>query len=367
MKRVIHVMDSLGFGGIQSFVMNVYRHIDRSQIQFDFLIHHHLEENFEDEVKRMGGKVYCLPSRRDGFFQNKIALKKFFDEHQEYDAVHMHESSLSYIEPLLAAKRAGVRKRIIHSHSTTQKGNPLHRLFHKMNQKRIYSIVTDVYACSDKAAEWLCGRENFLLGKYKFIPNSINPTAFYYNEEFRNEIRGKFCLEDEEIVVGLIGRLTWQKNHKFLLEVFAQLKKMNEIPLKLMIVGGGDLMDELKHMTNELGIQNETIFTGLRTDAKKFYSAMDILIMPSVNEGFPVTLVEAQAASLPCLVSQNVTQMAKISDFVLYESLDSSTDKWAKLAMDLFKSHDRKCEKQLFNNSLFNIECSIEQLVKGYE
>lgn len=365
MKRILHSLDNLEIGGIQSFIMNIYRQIDRNSYQFDFLIHHSCETGFEDEIKKLGGKIYVLPSRHEGLLKNKRALKIFFAKHKEYDVVHMHESSLSYIEPLIAAKKAGIRKRIIHSHSTTQKGNPLHMILHKFNQKRIYSIATDVFACSDKAAKWLIGKKNYELNRYQFIPNGIDPEKYYFSEKYRREIRNEFNVMPDTSVYGLIGRLTWQKNHKFLLDIFYMIRKL-EPNTCLFIVGDGNIKEQLVKKANSLGIFKNIVFTGARKDVEKFYSAFDAFIMPSVNEGLPVTLVEAQAASLPCIVSDNITKDVDISDFIKYVSLKKSSETWAKECIKFRSEHTRKVEKDLFDDSPFNVKNVAMNLCKFY-
>lgn len=365
MKRVLHILDNLGYGGIQSFVMNVYRQIDRNQVQFDFLIHHHLKDNYEQEVEKLGGKIFCLPSRREGYIKNKTALRKFFEEHKEYEVVHMHESSLSYLEPLVAAKKAGVKKRIIHSHSTTQKGNPLHSVLHRTNQKKIYDIATDVFACSDKAAEWLIGEENFKAGKYKFIPNGIQPEKYYFSKVYRDMIRKEFSVSTDVHIYGLVGRLTWQKNHMFLLDVFKAITQIDTNSL-LLIVGDGDLKEQIVEKAKELELFEKIVFTGNRNDTERIYSALDEFIMTSVNEGLPVTLVEAQASSLPCIVSENITKDVAISDFIRYVSLDEKPEVWAELCVKTLAEHTRIIEDKLFLSNPFNVEHVVNELCDFY-
>lgn len=365
MNRILQVVDNITYGGIQSFIMNVYRQIDRKQIQFDFLVHHYYEDSFESEIKNLGGNVFYVPSRREGYLKNKRAIKNFFAKHPEYKVVHMHESSLSYIEPLIAAKRVGVEKRIIHSHSTTQKGNPLHTVLHLYNKRRIFKIATDMYACSDKAARWFCTEKDYQNNRYTFIPNSIQPEKYYFSEDSRRLIRNEFHIGSETTLYGLIGRLTWQKNHVFLLTLFAEIIK-NKPTAKLMLVGDGTDRETLIDKVKELNIQDSVIFTGSRRDAWRFYSALDILVMPSINEGFPVTLVEAQAASLPCLVSENVTKMAMMSDFIEYISLDECMYKWITALDRLLSNHKRKNESELFVNSQFDIKYFAQKLTEMY-
>lgn len=173
MLRVLHVLDSMEIGGIQSFVLNIYRSIDASKVQFDFLLHRELNNANEAEIRELGGKIYFVPRRRNGIRKNKIALRSFFASHTGYDAVHYHISSLTYIEPLVAAKRAGIPVRIVHSHSSrAPKNNMLHPVLHKINKSRLDKYATHFFACSDVAARWFFGGTP-MLEKSVLIPNGI--------------------------------------------------------------------------------------------------------------------------------------------------------------------------------------------------
>ena len=218
MIRVLQIVDNMNSGGIQSFIMNAYRHIDSNKIQFDFLLCKK-DPFYGKEIEELGGKLFYIPARNKGLLANRKALQAFFDDHKDYQIVHMHESSLSYLEPLMAAKKAGIQKRIIHSHSTRVMGSKVHILLHYINQKRINKIATDYLACGESAADWMYGNSS-IRDRVRIIYNGIDVSKFEFNETLRNEIRRELCVE-QQYVLGHAGRFEPVKNHSFLLDIFS--------------------------------------------------------------------------------------------------------------------------------------------------
>ena len=368
MYRVLHILGGMNIGGIENFIMNVYRTIDRSKIQFDFLLHtpENHKDFFTDEILSLGGKIYKIPSRRQGVLKNIRELNRFFGAHNEYKVVHQHLSSLSYIEPLIIAKKSGIKTRIVHSHSTTQKGSRFHYLSHKFNQVRLKSFSTDVFSCSDKAAEWLCGKKQASEKGYVFIPNGIDPGKFTFSQESREEIRRELNIDNDCLVVGLVARLTWQKNHKFLFNIFDKIVKQYDGKAVLLVAGDGSLREDLTDYADSLGLKDSILFLGSRSDVDKIYSCLDIFVMPSINEGLPVTLIEAQAANLPCIVSDNITKMVRISNLIYYIPLNVSPDEWAKKCIELFDPFSQRNNKEILSNSVFDINYTAAFLQNFY-
>lgn len=327
MVRVLQYVESLGTGGIQSFLMNLYRSVDREKVQFDFLLQRRFNNDYEREVEELGGKLYFLPSRRDGLLKSRKALEKFFAEHPEYKTVHMHISSLSYIDPLIIANKAGVPQRIVHSHSTRAHGSKIHTLLHFLNKKRIGHVATDFYACSDLAADWFYGT-GALRKQAVLMANVINSAAFVYNETVRQEYRRKYGWENKT-VLGHVGRIHYSKNHTYLIDVFRAYAQTDANAV-LVLVGDGDLRPSIEEKVKALGLEHRVCFMGDRSDVVELLQAFDLFLLPSHYEGFPVTMVEAQAAGLHCLSSDTVTATSDLTGTVTFCSIQQPADAWVK-------------------------------------
>lgn len=318
--RVLHVLNNLGTGGAESFVMNVYRNIDREKVQFDFLIRSTQNGPMLEEIQAMGGKVFIQPAFPRHVRQNYKALDEFLKTHaREYQAIHVHANSLIYVKPLQLAMKYGIPRRIIHSHSTKSSALVLHRL----NINRIDKWVTDRFACSEVAGEWMFPGKN-----YRVITNGIDLPRFAFDAQNRDEIRKKLHIEDKT-VIGHVGRFTPQKNHPFVVEVFEAYHRKNPDSV-LLLVGEGEDKERIWNQVLQKGLFDDVIFTGAVSDVWKYLSAMDAFLFPSLWEGFPVTLVETQVNGLPVLVSDKVTKTTKLSENVFFLDVNLSPDKWSK-------------------------------------
>lgn len=356
MIRVLHILDSMGMGGIQSFVLNLYRAIDRNEIQFDFLLHREFHNENEDEIRKLGGRIYFVPTRREGVAKNKAALKEFFAAHREYCAVHVHVSSLTYIEPLKAAMHAGIPVRIVHSHSSqAPKNHKLHRILHEINKHRIQKYATCFCACSDKAAEWFYGGTK-LLEKSILVPNGIQCSAYQFDSDVRTRYRKQFGLDDQ-LVIGHVGRFHYPKNHEFLIEIFRAYTKLQDNAV-LMLVGDGENRASIMQMVEAYGLSDKVLFPGNRNDVKNLLQMFDIFLLPSRYEGFPVTLVEAQAASLPVVVSDSVTRTVDMTGRVCFCSLNDAPGIWANRINDLIGTERDLDDNQKVRNAGYDI-CDI--------
>lgn len=360
MIRVLQVVDHMGLGGIQAFIMNVYRNIDREKVQFDFLLHRQEGNTFREEINQLGGIIHYVPARNQGFLKNKRALGVFFKEHTEYKVVHQHESSLSYIEPLIAAKRNHVPIRIIHSHNTRMGNSMIHRILHLLNARRIHRIATHYLACGKLAGEWLYGNSK-VKGKFTVVINGIKLSDFEYNEEVRNKIRKGLNLCKDTIFCH-IGRFDAVKNHGFLIDVFNEIVKI-EPNSKLVLVGNGILMDEVKDKVNALGLNDRVLFLGLRNDINQILQGADAVILPSLYEGFPVTAIEAQAAGLPFFMSDSVSKEALIKSNSYALSLNDTAKQWAEF---IIPRVERQIDNGIMYEKGFDIQNTIESLYKIY-
>ena len=326
MKKVLHVIGSLHIGGSQAFVMNLYRNIDLSQIQFDFVVFQEDRQGFYDEVESRGGTIYTAQQYK-GINHIDFVLwwKNFFQQHPEYQVVHGHVRSTASIY-LAEAKKQG-RYTIAHSHSTSN-GTGISKIIKNTLQIPLKYMDNYCFSCSDKAGEWLFGKKKTLdKSKYVVIPNAIDLMRFSFHEQIRRDIKEQYGLQNK-FVVGHIGRLTTPKNHKFLIDVFQETKKL--VPqAHLLLVGDGELKEELHSYCKQHDLLNDVTFAGAQTETEKYYSAMDVFVFPSLWEGLGIVVIEAQASGLPCILSEAIPQDVAITDLVKYYNLNQNPSEWA--------------------------------------
>ena len=318
-------------------LMNYYRHIDRDKVQFDFLVHRQERAAFDDEIESLGGRTYRLPRLVPWSKSYLSALNHFFDEHPEYKVVHVHQDCLSSVILKVAAQH-NVSVRIAHSHSANQDKNLKYPI--KLWYKRaIPKYATNLFACGKDAGDWMFGGAS-----YQIINNAIDVAAYAYNSTKRQEMRRQFGLEDE-FTIGHVGRFSQPKNHPFLIEVFAALlrKEPNAV---LLLVGGGEDMTKIQAKAQTLGVAERVRFLGIRSDVADLMQTMDVFVFPSLYEGLGIVLIEAQAAGLPCVVSDTIPQEAYLTDLVTTEKLSSSPEKWAEKILEKrdFPRTDRRSE-----------------------
>ena len=319
MVRVLHVLNNLGSGGAEAFVMNVYRNIDRSKVQFDFLIRSNENGSMLKEIESMGGKVIILPEFPKHLISNYIELEHFLKVHsKEYKAIHVHAKSLIYVRPLALAKKYGIKKRIIHSHNTRSAASFLHRI----NINRIDKWVTDRFACSKMAGEFM-----FPDRQFRLIPNGIDLQKFSFSQEHREKIRTELDIGDKITLIGHVGRFTYQKNHEKLIDIFAEYQKINPLS-KLILIGEGEEKEKIQNLVLKKNIKDNVIFVGAVGNVNEYLSAMDVFCLPSFYEGLAIVLIEAQAASLPCIASSS-TPIESNCGNVVYEDVEASSMCWA--------------------------------------
>ena len=306
---VAQIMGKWVGGGVESVIMNYYRHLDHSKVQIDFICDEDSTRIPYDEIKKLGGRVFLVPK-----YQNLPkylkALEKLFKENQ-YRIVHSNINTLS-VFPLYAAKKAGVPIRISHSHSTSNPKEWKRNLIKNILRPFSKRYATDYFACSELAGRYLFGNKAFDQGKVKIIHNAIDIEKFKFDEVARKKLRKGFGIKDSTIVIGHVGRFVQQKNHTFLVDVFNEYYKKNP-DSKLLLVGSGPLEDEIKKKVERLGLKDSVLFLGQRDDINKLYSVMDVFCLPSLYEGLPVVGVESQAAGLPIIFSNGVSHEAIIS------------------------------------------------------
>ena len=333
MLRVLQCVNNMHRAGLETMLMNYYRNIDRTEVQFDFLMHRAEPSDYDDEIVALGGRIYRAPRL---YPQNYPAyfrfMGEFFREHPEYKIVHSHIDAMSYL-PLLAAKKANVPVRIAHSHSSGMDRDfkyPLKQYY----RHRLRGVATHRLACGENAGKFLfCGRD------YTVIPNAVDSLQFQYNVAARLRKREELGLSDR-FVVGHVGRLTYPKNHIFLLQVFANLLQKRPESI-LLLVGNGEKEQELQAKASDLGITSAVRFLGNRSDVNELYQAMDVFVLPSFFEGVPLVGIEAQFAGLPCLFSEGVPKEVCFAENCRFRSLSDPIPLWVEDILSLGANADR--------------------------
>lgn len=363
MKRILHIIDSMGMGGAQNFIMNVYRNINRDNTQFDFLVHSPAKSYFESEIESLGGKIYRIPTRREGILKNRKALNAFFKTHP-YEVVHMHESSLTYITPLEFAYKYHVKERIIHSHSTRASGSRIHRYLHLFNRLRIEKYATRYCACSDSAASFFYKGLNAMHDAC-CINNAIDTEKYIFDDKLRQSVREELSISPQTVVMGHVGRFDYPKNHKYLLDIFHAYNQDNSDSV-LILIGDGILRNEIEEYAVNLGLKDKIHFLGVRSDITSYLNAFDVFVMPSLYEGFPVTLVEAEAAGLPCFVSETITKEVRLNDNVYFIPINADPFVWVDKINAHLVSGDRLSYGENIRRSQYDITYTIRQLERIY-
>lgn len=360
--RVLQVLGCLDRGGAENMIMSVYRNIDREKIQFDFILHLNRKSDFDDEALSLGAKIFYAPQYNGkNHFEYKKWWNEFFKSHPEYKLLHSHIRSTASIYTEIAHKY-GV-KTIVHSHSTMTAGKGLSAAVKNLMQKNITKHADRCLACSRVAGDWL-----FKNHEYTIYPNSIDAKKFVYNEENRQKIREQYKLGDS-FVIGHVGRYHKIKNQTFLMDIFAEVLK-SKPDSYLIFVGekiGSEGMEksELVSYAESRGVKDRVIFAGNVPNVHEYMSAFDIFVFPSLYEGLPVTLIEAQAAGLHCFVSDTVSHESRISDNIEFVSLENSAAQWADKITSFDFSDRRNCYDDIYNAG-YDIEAGVDNLSEIY-
>lgn len=362
MIRVLHVLGGTYLAGAESRIMDMYREIDREHVQFDFVVHSK-PDYYDAEILSLGGKIYRLPRFKIyNFFSYRKAWKQFLKEHHEYAAIHGHMTSTAAIY-LPLAKKAGIPITIAHARSAGV-DRSLKGFVTRMIRKPLKNKADFLFTCSELAGRAVYGDKVYDQGRVKLVPNAIGTQKFVYNPEVREKMRNEWKL-DGKVVYGHIGTFRYAKNHSFLLEVFAEIKKMQKDAV-LFLVGDGELRSEIEAKIAELGLQESVILAGKQSNVGDYCQMMDVLLFPSHFEGLPGTILEAQVAGLPCLISDAITREVGISELVIYKSLEESAKEWAQVAVTL-PQKDRKSGLKAVQKAGFDVTDQASKMIAFYQ
>lgn len=360
--RVLHVFGSLNRGGAETMIMNIYRNIDRKKIQFDFVIHSSKRCDYTEEILTMGGKIYSIPRFiGKNYFQYKKAWEKHFSEHTEHEIIHGHMRSTASIYLKIARKYRV--KTIAHSHSTSN-GVSISAIVKQIMQYSIRYNSDYLFACSQKAGEWLFGKKKFNKSNSFIVNNAIPSKEYKFNLKKRDEMRKELGIEGK-FVIGHVGRFCHPKNHDYLIKVFEWILDRDNNSV-LLLIGDGELLSGIKKKVREKNIGEYVMFLGTRADVADLLQCMDVFVFPSTYEGLGIAVIEAQASSLPCVISNNIPEEAHITDLVKVLSLNQSPIEWAECILKIKNDLSRNDMTEEIGKSGYNISSTTEWLEQFY-
>lgn len=359
--RILHVVYSMHHHEASAMIMNVYRKLDRKKIQFDFLTNEQGE--YDEEIHRLGGHIYRIPSISEAGIQGyQKALRNFFKGHRFYIVVHSHIDQMS-VFPLKAAKRVGIPVRVAHSHNTKSDGTTLEKCLKNIAGGFIPIYATHYFACSREAAEWLF-KSNSKHAEIMF--KAIELEHFCYSHSLREQGRKELQISEKEYVIGHIGRFSTQKNHQYLIELFVGFRR--KFPKsKLLLVGNGPLKEQIKAQIRQYNIQDHVILLGDKEDIEKWLQVFDLLVFPSLHEGLPLTLVEAQGSGLPIIVSDSISKEVDLgAGLIQFLSLDNKI-KWLDAMYDAYHHKYRHpVEPDILLKKGYDVEQVAQQTEQKY-
>lgn len=353
--RVLHVVTYMGRGGLETMIMNYYRHIDRTRIQFDFLVHRDFQADYDNEILELGGRIYHVPPLNPLSPNYFRALNSFFSKHH-YDIVHSHLDCLSAY-PLKIAKKYGTKTRIAHAHNKNQDYN-FKYLIKICSKPLIPHYATDLFACSVEAGNWM-----FPGHQFKVLKNAIDTRKYLYNPKIEKSMREQLGIQNK-FVLGHVGRFDPQKNHTFLIDIFQWVEKIEKNSV-LLLVGTGDGRAEIEDKVKRLGMKDKVFFLGSRNDVAKILQAVDVFVFPSLYEGLGIAAVEAQVAGIPCVLSDQVPSECQLTKGVEFLSLKTSPQEWAKHIIK-YMDAEKKNELYAVCEAGYDINDNAEKLEKYY-
>lgn len=363
--RILHVLGTTQLGGAESRIMDLYRHLDRSRVQFDFLVHTNEEGHFDKEIDQLGGRIFRVPRfRLYNYFSYRKAMKSFFADHHEFQAVQGHITSSAAIY-LPLAKKAGVPVTIAHARSAgVDKG--LKGTLTRWMRRNLSSKTDYMFTCSKAAGISVFGPKAVEKGKTIFIPNAIHCPSFSYNKEKRDKMRKELGLENSYII-GHVGRFHYAKNHEYLIRIFAKLCELDQTKhYALILLGEGGGMESIKELAKDLGVQDKVHFLGNHSNIYDYYQAMDYFVYPSRYEGLPGTIVEAQTAGLRCLMSDTICEEVVVTDLVHTMSIEEEPEKWATYIKETGK-YVRTSHIEEVQSAGFDVDTQTDIMTEFYE
>ena len=337
--------------------MKIYRNIDKGKYQFDFIVSVKEKGFYNDEIESLDGRIYYVPPKSKSFVKSFLGIRKIVKEQKYKYVIRVNEHSLSTLD-LIAAKLGGAKILIMRSSNAGTAGGKTNKILHRIF-KFLPKIIPNVkIAPSSEAACYTFGKKQLNKGKVKILHNAIPYEDFIFNQDIRNKMRKDLNIEDK-LVIGHIGRFDEQKNHKFLVDIFEKIKEENKNAI-LLLVGKGNLENEIKKQVEELNLNDSVIFLGIRKDIPQLLMAMDIFVFPSLYEGMPNTVIEAQATGLKCIISDIITKEANITGLVNYVSINNTASEWKNIITENL-NYKREDMSKIFKEKGYDITLVLEK------
>ena len=361
MKRLLCLIGSMNTGGSETFLMKMFRGMDKSKYSMDFCINVEQECFYEREIKELGGKVYKIPSKSENLKEFKRRLSEIVKNNGYEYVLRITSTAMGFMD-LKIAKKAGAKVCSARSSNSSDGNSIKAKIVHRLG-RWLYGKYVDVkFTPSVLAAEYTFGRKAVSKGQVSLLHNGVDLNVFHFDQAGRENIRKEFGVSPSQTVIGHIGRFMEQKNHRFLVDIFQQVYAQDNNAL-LFLVGCGDLENEIREKIKALGLEQNVIFAGVRSDVPQLLSAMDVFVFPSFYEGMPNTVIEAQATGLPCIIADTITKEADITGLVQYLSLKDTSEKWASVALNAI-SKERKDTKSDFINNKYDIKSVVQEFVR---
>lgn len=358
MIRVLHYGISSNAGGIETYLLNLTQHVDHDRFHFDFVHNRVGEPCFYNELTAMGSRFYAITPRKESLRKNRRELDELFGR-ESFDIFHCHVNTLSYVEPIRAALRHGCRV-AVHSHNAGASNSLVTTLLHRAHSATFPRDRVTPIAVSSLAGEWLYGKGS----RFEIINNGIDVCRFEFDQAARDRVRAELDLQSN-FVVGNVAAFLPAKNHIFLVRIFEALS--DRIPeAKLLLVGAGPLEDQVRRQVAGLGLTDKVLLLGRRADVPDVLSAMDRFVFPSLYEGFPLAVLEAQVAGLPSVISEAVTDEVVITDFCTRLSLARSPAQWAQALAAVGEGRDRRSSSREASTAGLSAEVAAERVQRLY-
>lgn len=357
--KILHIpTGGLFSDGILSCILEYMTAMNKSNMDIRVLATNNAQKDIVQKVEKSGCKVVSIPYRKESIIKYAWKLYRYILK-EKIDIVHVHGSSAIMSIELLAAKLAGCKVRIAHSHNTTCENKKADKLLRPIFNR----VYTNSLACGIEAGKWLFGQNDF-----KIISNSRNLRKYQYDIEKRENYRESLGVSKDTLVIGHVGRFNAQKNHKYLISIFNEIYKKNK-NTKLILVGMGETWNQTKELVKKFGLENNVIFTGIIDNVSDYLSAFDIMLLPSLYEGLPLVVIEWQIACLPCIVSDTVTKECKITELVKFESIDKEPIVWADDVMDIVLQDRDKIREDIWKDvrqARYDVNVEAEKLRELY-
>lgn len=360
MIHILHVVNAADRGGSETMAMNIYRNIDRNEIQFGFTNHTGRKAAYDDEIEEMGGHIFHLPKFKGyNYLKYARAWRELFRNHPEYKIIHIHNYNIAGIITRIA-RQENIPVRITHSHST-RLNMPWQKkiVFHFLHASMMKNS-THFFSCGVNAGKFMFGKHYFMV-----VPNGLDTNLFLFNKNIRRKLRQQLALKGTETVYGHVGSFRTPKNHSYLIKIFNEIHK-RDTTARLVLIGSGELLNLIQQQVSQLGLNEHVIFLGQQSNVNQWLSAFDVFLMPSLWEGLPVSVIEAQCSGLPCVISDVVDHDVDLTGHVKFIPLKKSTLEWADEIISI-KPTDRLEMGEKVSTSPYNINTVTSNLSSFYK